>query len=86
MDDFKQEKREKDRLKKENDELKKDLKKAEDFASSLKVQITKYQNQQRALPKRAKKAASHFSKFYGNVYEDVRIGLLYHNKLISASS
>lgn len=40
LDDFKHEKKDREQSQKETADLKKQLKKAEDFASSLKVQVT----------------------------------------------
>nr|XP_054765851.1 centrosomal protein of 55 kDa-like [Lytechinus pictus] len=71
LDDFKHEKKDREQSQKENAELKKQLKKAEDFASSLKVQITRYQDQQRARPSRfVKPATHHVQKYYANMYDE----------------
>jgi len=70
LDDFKHEKKDREQSQKENADLKKQLKKAEDFASSLKVQITRYQDQQTARPSRLIKPANrHIQKYYANMYD-----------------
>ncbi|XP_072177719.1 uncharacterized protein [Diadema setosum] len=68
LEDFKQEKKEKDRIKKENDDLKKQLKKSEDFANSLKVQITRYQEQQRNKSSSRVLSTRHVQNYYADMF------------------
>ncbi|XP_003727247.2 centrosomal protein of 55 kDa isoform X1 [Strongylocentrotus purpuratus] len=71
LDDFKHEKKDREQSQKETADLKKQLKKAEDFASSLKVQITRYQDQQKPrAPRYVKPATQHVQKYYANMYDE----------------